>query len=38
MIAHCNNELARSKISEMSIQREMMLLLLIGPEGDFSEE
>jgi 16S rRNA (uracil1498-N3)-methyltransferase len=37
MIAHCNNSLDRSKISEAYLKNENALML-IGPEGDFSEE
>jgi 16S rRNA (uracil1498-N3)-methyltransferase len=37
MIAHCNNELSKSKIAEVySMGNDAVLL--IGPEGDFSKE
>ena len=37
MIAHCNDSFRRSKISEV-YSKEQNALILIGPEGDFSEE
>jgi 16S rRNA (uracil1498-N3)-methyltransferase len=37
MIAHCNNLFRRSKISEV-YSKDQTALILIGPEGDFSEE
>jgi 16S rRNA (uracil1498-N3)-methyltransferase len=37
MIAHCSNSLNRNKISEV-YARNSDALILIGPEGDFSEE
>jgi 16S rRNA (uracil1498-N3)-methyltransferase len=37
IIAHCNEKLARSKISEV-YSRGNDAVILIGPEGDFSEE
>jgi 16S rRNA (uracil1498-N3)-methyltransferase len=37
MIAHCNTEFSRNKISEVS-SRGNDALIMIGPEGDFSEE
>ena len=37
MIAHCNDSIIRSKISEVYSSNENALIL-IGPEGDFSEE
>lgn len=37
MIAHCNETFTRSKISEVYSKNENVLIL-IGPEGDFSEE
>jgi 16S rRNA (uracil1498-N3)-methyltransferase len=37
MIAHCNDTFNRSKISEVYLKNENALIL-IGPEGDFSEE
>ena len=37
MIAHCNDSSERSKISEVYSKNENALIL-IGPEGDFSEE
>ncbi|MDO9339409.1 MAG: RsmE family RNA methyltransferase, partial [Bacteroidales bacterium] len=37
MIAHCNETFNRSKISEVYSKNENVLIL-IGPEGDFSEE
>ena len=37
MIAHCNNELSRSKIGEV-YSKGNDAVLLIGPEGDFSKE
>lgn len=37
MIAHCNNEPAKSKISEV-YSKGNDTVILIGPEGDFSEE
>jgi 16S rRNA (uracil1498-N3)-methyltransferase len=37
MIAHCNDSFKRSKISEIYSKNENALIL-IGPEGDFSEE
>jgi 16S rRNA (uracil1498-N3)-methyltransferase len=36
MIAHCNESFSRSKISDTYTKRENALIL-IGPEGDFSE-
>jgi 16S rRNA (uracil1498-N3)-methyltransferase len=37
MIAHCNDSFTRNKISEVYSKNENALIL-IGPEGDFSEE
>jgi 16S rRNA (uracil1498-N3)-methyltransferase len=37
MIAHCNDSLIRSKISQVYTKGENAIIL-IGPEGDFSEE
>ncbi|MEI6050876.1 MAG: RsmE family RNA methyltransferase, partial [Bacteroidota bacterium] len=37
MIAHCNSSISRSKISEVYSKSEDAIIL-IGPEGDFSEE
>jgi 16S rRNA (uracil1498-N3)-methyltransferase len=37
MIAHCNNEPAKSKIDEV-YSKSKDAVILIGPEGDFSEE
>ncbi|MCX6255449.1 MAG: 16S rRNA (uracil(1498)-N(3))-methyltransferase [Bacteroidia bacterium] len=37
MIAHCNDSFTRNKISEVYLKNENALIL-IGPEGDFSEE
>ena len=37
MIAHCNNSFRREKISEVYTKKENALIL-IGPEGDFSED
>lgn len=37
MIAHCNDSFKRSKISEVYSKNDNALIL-IGPEGDFSEE
>ena len=37
LIAHCNNELPRSGISEI-YKRGSDAVILIGPEGDFSDE
>jgi 16S rRNA (uracil1498-N3)-methyltransferase len=37
IIAHCNNEPAKSKISEIYSKGDDAVIL-IGPEGDFSEE
>jgi 16S rRNA (uracil1498-N3)-methyltransferase len=37
MIAHCNNELRRSRITDVYIKGNDTIIL-IGPEGDFSEE
>ena len=37
MIAHCNESIARNKISEVYSKKEDAIIL-IGPEGDFSNE
>jgi 16S rRNA (uracil1498-N3)-methyltransferase len=37
MIAHCNDSFKRSKISEVYLKDEDAIIL-IGPEGDFSDE
>lgn len=37
LIAHCNETFSRSKISEVYSKNENVLIL-IGPEGDFSDE
>lgn len=37
MIAHCNDSFSRSKISEVYL-RDQNAVMLIGPEGDFSEQ
>jgi len=37
MIAHCNDSVSRSKISDI-YSKGMSVLILIGPEGDFSAE
>jgi 16S rRNA (uracil1498-N3)-methyltransferase len=37
MIAHCNNDLVKSKISDVYLNYNEVVIL-IGPEGDFSEE
>jgi 16S rRNA (uracil1498-N3)-methyltransferase len=37
MIAHCNNSFPRSKISEV-YSKDQTAVIIIGPEGDFSED
>jgi 16S rRNA (uracil1498-N3)-methyltransferase len=37
MIAHCNNSFQRRKISEVC-SKDQAAVILIGPEGDFTEE
>jgi 16S rRNA (uracil1498-N3)-methyltransferase len=37
MIAHCNDSFTRTKISS-ACTKGQTALILIGPEGDFSEE
>jgi 16S rRNA (uracil1498-N3)-methyltransferase len=37
MIAHCNDSMKRNKISEVCLKDENAVIL-IGPEGDFSDE
>jgi 16S rRNA (uracil1498-N3)-methyltransferase len=37
MIAHCNDSLAKSKISDIYSKNENAVIM-IGPEGDFTEQ